>query len=205
MSTKQFFDEYSSKYNKKRINRFFNRNYYWILDHLDNIENKKILDVGCGPAEFCKILDENFKNLKIFGIDISEKMIEKSKELLPLGNFNVGDVHELPFEDNSFDYIFNTSSFHHYEDPLVALNQMYRVLKKDGTLYLLDSIKDSFIFSFMPWYWDFKDSKYCYSKHLYAKEFRNLFSKSFFVNTKYVKFYKSYPAIHLLCIAKKGK
>ena len=44
-----------------------------------------------------------------------------------------GSVTDIPFPDNMFDFIICTAAFKNFEEPLKALNQMYRVLTSGGT------------------------------------------------------------------------
>ena len=44
----------------------------------------------------------------------------------------VGDIHELPLEDNSVDAILCSAVLEHVEEPQRAVKEMYRVLKKGG-------------------------------------------------------------------------
>jgi SAM-dependent methyltransferase len=48
----------------------------------------------------------------------------------------IGDVHNLPYEDNSLDAVLAIALLEHVEDPLKAMNEMHRVLKPGGYLYL---------------------------------------------------------------------
>lgn len=52
--------------------------------------------------------------------------------------FIVGDCENLPFEDESYDVIICTNSFHHYPNPQDFFDSVYRVLRKGGRLILRD-------------------------------------------------------------------
>jgi ubiquinone/menaquinone biosynthesis C-methylase UbiE len=49
--------------------------------------------------------------------------------------FKHGNVSDIPFPDNSFDFIICTAAF---KEPFKALSQMYRVLKLGGTILIVD-------------------------------------------------------------------
>ena len=50
----------------------------------------------------------------------------------------LGDCEHLPFNENTFDVIICSMSFHHYPDPKSFFDSVYRVLKPDGRLILRD-------------------------------------------------------------------
>lgn len=203
-----FFDIFSAKYKNNIVNNYFKDKLNWMFKQVPSLSGKKVLDIGCGPGELVRVIKTVYEDCDITGLDISPEMIKyaemKSISLNLYGiKYILGDSHSLPFQDNSFDYLFNTISFHHYENPEKAIKEMNRILKPGGTLYLLDSIKNPSIISFMPWYWDYKDSKQCYSKHLTSNQFYDIFTKSNFEKVTYKYYFNFFPAVHILCIANK--
>lgn len=57
---------------------------------------------------------------------------------------NSGDVEALPFEENSFDCVVDTFSLCVFPKPLLALQQIARVLRPDGKLLLLEHSRSDF-------------------------------------------------------------
>ena len=104
-----------------------------MMSMLPNIEGKRILLLGCGTAEESEILNE-YNPKKITGIDISEKSIAIAKESYPNCDFYVGDMLNLPFKENEFDFIFSSLAICHVKDKNKALKELYRVLNNDGEL-----------------------------------------------------------------------
>lgn len=91
---------------------------------------KTALDVGCGSGMFVKKLEK--RGIRSYGIDICN-----SAFLSDVDTLLVADVESLPFEDESFDFVTSHSVLHEV-DPLLAINEMTRVLKIGGTLNIID-------------------------------------------------------------------
>ena len=84
---------------------------------------------------------------KIIGLDISEGMLAVGKEKISKAKLNdkiemiVGDSENMPFEDNTFDCVSIAFGLRNVTDKDAALKQMHRVLKKGGTLLILEFSK----------------------------------------------------------------
>ena len=102
-----------------------------MLSMLPNIEGKRVLLLGCGTAEESEMLSK-YNPKKITGIDISEKSIAIAKESYPNCNFYVGDMLNLPFKENEFDFIFSSLAITHVEDKDKVFKELYRVLDDNG-------------------------------------------------------------------------
>ena len=107
-------------------------------------EGKTILDVGCGVgATPCFIVKSC--GCKVVGVDISEKMIERSREkakregVADRTEFRVADAQELPFEDDLFDAVITESVTAFPEDKQKAVNEYVRVTKQGGYVGLNES------------------------------------------------------------------
>ena len=146
-----------SKYKSKINSEYdsFARNYavanfnsplqYQILEFcslLDSLGFKRskdnlILDAGCGPGrDVDSLLAEGFSAL---GIDFSESMINIAKELVPAGDFRIGDFEESnEFEPESFCGIWSSASLIHYpkEEVRAILKNFSYWLKPNGALFI---------------------------------------------------------------------
>lgn len=72
-----------------------------------------------------------------FGIDVSRYAIDIAKKRLPEASFKTGNIEEsLPYQENFFDVVLANDLLEHLENPIMALKNIYRVLKKDGILYI---------------------------------------------------------------------
>jgi SAM-dependent methyltransferase len=89
--------------------------------------NKLILDIGCGNGK------NMTSNHKFKGLDISEKLVDicKKKGLDAIQ----GSMTDIPYEDIMFDNFIAVASYHHLDNDIdrqKTLNEMYRILVKDG-------------------------------------------------------------------------
>lgn len=137
-NSKVNFNKQAEVYDEDGDGKFVAPMYDEIINRIMCLNPKKLLDIGCGTGNVLMRINMN-EDLSLYGLDISEKMIETAKK--NLGNkaeLKVGDSEYLPWEDNSFDVIVCNASFHHYPDPEKVLLEMKRVLKKNGTLIIGD-------------------------------------------------------------------
>ena len=96
-----------------------------------DLKDKKALMIGCGTGEESKLLEE-YNVKEIIGIDISKTSIEIAKATYPNHDFIVADMHNLPFADNSFDFVYSSLSIHYSDKPEKVYKEINRVLKNNG-------------------------------------------------------------------------
>jgi ubiquinone biosynthesis O-methyltransferase len=111
------------------------------------IKDKKILDVGCGEgfgSHFFSMLGAN-----VVGIDLHEGIITYANEKYSKKNctFQVMDVTNLSFQDNSFDIVIGMDILEHIEKPEKLINELTRVSKPKAKIFLLtpNYIKHAFL------------------------------------------------------------
>lgn len=120
--------------------------YPYIASELEKEEYEDLLDCGCGTGPMISLLHEKDSSKKYTGIDITPRMIEVAKNKNLEGvNWVVGDCENLPFEENSFDTIICSNSFHHYPNPEKFFESAKRVLRPGGRLILQDYTAPKFI------------------------------------------------------------
>jgi ubiquinone/menaquinone biosynthesis C-methylase UbiE len=132
--SRKTFDKVAIKYESSCFGRQARRLY----DKVEQFNHEFILDLGCGKGNLLEKLKKY--NSRLYGADISPEMIKYARERL--GNYaelNVADSESLPWEDNSFDIIVCTLSFHHYPNPGKSLNEMKRVLRKNGHIIIAEA------------------------------------------------------------------
>lgn len=90
----------------------------------------KFLDVGCGAG--MSSVAAARRGAIVSGLDAAPSMIEIAARCLPSGDFRVGDMENLPFEDESFDVVFAANSIQFAADTTIALAEMKRVCRSRG-------------------------------------------------------------------------
>jgi ubiquinone/menaquinone biosynthesis C-methylase UbiE len=105
-------------------------------------EGDSVLDVACGTGVVTRLAAQYVGTRgKVIGLDLNPGMIEVARSLpVPAGtsvDWEVGDAIKLPFPNATFDIVFCQGGLQFVPDRLVALREMYRVLRPDGRLALM--------------------------------------------------------------------
>jgi demethylmenaquinone methyltransferase/2-methoxy-6-polyprenyl-1,4-benzoquinol methylase len=113
------------------------------IKELKALQPKLILDVATGTGDFAfEALSLN--PTKIIGVDISQGMLAIAQEKISKRNeshrfeVRLGDSERLLFEDNTFDAITVSFGVRNFENLDKGLSDMFRVLRKDGKLVILE-------------------------------------------------------------------
>src|SRR5579872_4786942 len=115
-----------------------------VLDALDPQNGTRILDVPCGTGELARLLAQERPEFSVTGADLSLAMLRQAGRKLPDHAYGWvrSDVARLPFPDNHFDQVVCASGLHDFHAPDLAMRELHRVLRDDGTLVLLDWCAD---------------------------------------------------------------
>lgn len=107
------------------------------------LKPQSILDVATGTADLAIELTKT-QATEIVGIDISTGMLAvgdvkiKKKNLDHIIRLQTADSENLPFEDNRFDVVTVAFGVRNFENPLKGLQEIRRVLKPGGSLFVLE-------------------------------------------------------------------
>ncbi|HEV8083111.1 MAG TPA: class I SAM-dependent methyltransferase [Chitinophagaceae bacterium] len=155
------------------------------LNALKNISLPKdatILDVGCGLGDTTLMLNERFPGSAITGLDGDASLIEAAIEEKNLfhSNFDFvcSDALHLPFEDNSFDFVFTRYCLHHLPSALDGLKEMKRVCKSGGIIFANEPDINTIISYPESW---------AYQKH---KEYLNLLFADALLGRKLISYFR---------------
>lgn len=108
-----------------------------------NLDNKTILELGCGNASMTKEIAQNGSNRKIIACEVDEVQHRKNLLLnIPNIEFKLNGAEDIDLEDESIDAIFMFKSFHHIPYNLMkkALNEIRRVLKPNALVYISEPL-----------------------------------------------------------------
>lgn len=105
--------------------------------------NETVVDLGAGTGYFAIPLAERYPHTKIYCLDVQEEMLDilrNKVESKKLKNIEIlkSEENSLPLGDSLADVIVMAHVFHELEYPDRILDECLRVLKKDGSLYIID-------------------------------------------------------------------
>jgi ubiquinone biosynthesis O-methyltransferase len=105
------------------------------------LQDKKILDVGCGDGVLSYLLSKQGANVS--GIDYSVMAIEFANEKTRNSkiDYRQGSAYELPFSDNSFDIVVSSDVIEHLKDVPLYLAEINRVSRNDAVIVISTPVK----------------------------------------------------------------
>ena len=151
------------------------------LERLSIVEGETILEIGFGTGHSLKRIAKRVGPAgKVYGIDISRKMVEKTKKRLEKEGLEdraelcCGDAAFLPFNEGGFDAVFMSFALEGLDTPEIprVLAQIKNVLKPDGRLGIIDMSKEnggSIFLKVYEWLHN-KYPKYLGSRPIYAEQ-----------------------------------
>jgi SAM-dependent methyltransferase len=89
----------------------------------------RFLDAGCGAGGASVLATQ--RGSQVSGIDASDALIALARERVPEGDFRVGELEALPYEDDVFDVIIAANSVMYAEEPEAALAEIRRTCASD--------------------------------------------------------------------------
>ena len=105
-----------------------------------------VLEVAPGPGYFCIELAK-LGQYSITGLDISHTFVQiagkKAAEAGVHVNFRQGNASSMPLPNDTFDFLLCRAAFKNFGQPVLALQEMYRVLKPSGRGLIIDLSRDA--------------------------------------------------------------
>ncbi|MDQ8190750.1 metalloregulator ArsR/SmtB family transcription factor [Roseibacillus persicicus] len=144
-TTRAYFDQLAGKFGKHYVP---GRSWKSLAEALLKIHRYEVVaDLGAGEGTAAQLFAQ--RAAQVIAIDNSPKMVEFGQDLakkhqLPNLEFRLGEIEEIPIEDNSVDLALLSQALHHAQNPGKALTEAHRILKPGGTLVVLDLLQHSF-------------------------------------------------------------
>ncbi len=102
-----------------------------VIAQLRAHRSRRIADIGCGTGILSDRIGRELQPDEIYGVDISDGMLEKARARSDRVQWLRGPAEQLPFDDGTLDAVVTTSAFHFFEQP-AALREFHRVLASGG-------------------------------------------------------------------------
>ena len=126
-----------------------------------------VLEIGCGTGETLGYIKKMYPNSHVCGIEYVASVAEKAKPELSV---ICGDVEnmEIPFEEESFDYIVCGDVIEHLRDPEVTIEKLKRFLKPNGCIIasIPNLMQAEVIYDLLRGYFSYRDSGILDRTHL---------------------------------------
>jgi ubiquinone/menaquinone biosynthesis C-methylase UbiE len=109
-------------------------------------DGSAVLEVAPGPG-FLAIELAKLGPYRVVGLDISKSFVRIATENAHKAGvgvtFREGNASSMPFESDSFDFVYCRAAFKNFSEPVGAISEMYRVLKPGGEAVIHDLRKDA--------------------------------------------------------------
>ena len=115
-----------------------------VYNRLLSLDNKHILELGCGSAEITRNIASAGENRKVTALEVDEIAHDKNQQITDLPNvtFVLSGAQAIPLADESVDVVFMFKSLHHVPLALMepAMHEIRRVLKPGGFFYISEPV-----------------------------------------------------------------
>ncbi len=125
-----------------KIGEFMNKgnanSYHKMIRHLNLKISDHVLEIGFGNGVTSK---EIMTQCQYSGLDYSSDMVKEATvkcadEIKKGAQLFLGDIHKMPFADNSFDKVFTINTVYFWDKPEQVLSELRRVIKEGGELFI---------------------------------------------------------------------
>jgi ubiquinone/menaquinone biosynthesis C-methylase UbiE len=119
-------------------------------------DRARVLDCPCGNGFYTELLAEHMGSGRLVAADLTRGCLDHARERLRRSrhdmlelSFVEAEVYRLPFEDNTFDFVWCAQSFISISDPVRALKELGRVVRGGGRVAVLET--DEYHHVLLPW------------------------------------------------------
>jgi ubiquinone/menaquinone biosynthesis C-methylase UbiE len=173
-----------------------------LIKEIGNVKGKEILEAGSGTGQVSLELAKLGANVTLLDVSFSAIILSKQLfvDLSPKGQFICASIFDIPFDNESFDVVWNAGVLEHFYESQqeIALTEMCRVLKKGGLLITLNPYDGGSIYKFAKQYaekhklWDVGYEKPISTlkdicEHIDGLEFIEEYSRGFLIQFVFFK------------------
>lgn len=131
--------------------------YYEVIKRIPGLRDfeGKALHVGCGTVAFENLLCDRLEFARFYGLELSPTLVRIGEAISSRFKYadrislKVWEDELLPFPDNEFDLVMSLSSMHQWKNPEKTLQEIARVIKDEGTVFISDFRREQF---YLPFY-----------------------------------------------------
>ena len=137
-------DNFGGRFMLKSMNKGHEKLAKWGRSYINIDKDYTVLDLGCGGGRNIEYFLT--KADKVYGLDHSNTSVkmasEKNKKAIDTGRCKIllGDVKNLPFEDESIDIVTAFETIYFWNDIERCFKEIYRVLKKEGQFLICNEV-----------------------------------------------------------------
>ena len=137
-------DNFGGRFMLKSMNKGHEKLAKWGRSYLNIDKDYTVLDLGCGGGRNIEYFLT--KADKVYGLDHSNTSVKMASEInkkaIDAGRCKilVGDVKNLPFEDESIDIVTAFETIYFWNDIERCFKEIYRVLKKEGQFLICNEV-----------------------------------------------------------------
>lgn len=143
----KIFDDIAGTYDLLNRLLSFRIDVYWrnqLLKHLPKQDSLEVVDLATGTADLALTLAKDHKVNKVLGLDLSKEMIAIGKQKVTKSHqekiihLDIGDATNLELPDQSYDLVTISFGIRNFSDPKKSLDEIYRILRTNGRLLILE-------------------------------------------------------------------
>lgn len=104
---------------------------------MPDMRGKRVLDLGCGYGWHCQYAAQHGA-AHVVGIDISEKMLQKARQLntAPIIDYQLVSLLDYAYQEDDFDVVVSNLALHYIDDLDKVFTRVYRTLRRGGVFLI---------------------------------------------------------------------